>query len=179
MRFVLRFAAAGAAFVLAGFAVSNVSADTNTNTNTQTASNTANTTQSAAAVSGDATATNGSVASSGEVVAAAYLATHQAIFQKAANQVVVGDANCECFGSVEGDDTNTNTNTQTGANALTKAQTAAAVSGIAMADAGSEAATGPVAAILEEFEGQIIAQASVNQAALPSFEADEASEGEE
>jgi hypothetical protein len=169
MRYVLRFAAATVALLIAGMAVSAASADTNTNTNSQTGSNAATTTQSAAAVSGDATATNISTAYSGSAVATAYLSTFQGIFQKAANQVAVGADACECFGSVEGDDTNTNTNSQTGDNALTKAQQAAAASGAATADLGSEATSGEVAAMLEEIEKQIIAQKSINQGLFPDM----------
>jgi hypothetical protein len=175
MKYVLRFAVAGVALLIAGMAVSGASADTNTNTNTQTGSNTADTTQSAAAVSGDATATNVSKAYSGSAVATASLSTWQGIFQKAANQIAVGADACECFGSADGDDTNTNTNTQTGDNALTKAQQAAAASGAATADMGSEATSGEVAAMLEEIEKQIIAQKSINQGLVPDVSPDDAS----
>lgn len=167
MNSVLRIIAAGTALLIASVAVSAASADTNTNANAQTAANTATTTQSAAAVSGDAVATNMSKATSGGAAAAVSLSTLQRVFQKAANQIAVGSQACECFGSAEGDDTNTNSNTQDGANALTKAQQAAAASGMAAADLGSEATSGAVGAMLEEIEQQIIAQASINQGLFP------------
>lgn len=164
-RIVRRLVAVGSALMLVGaMSVSAFADEINYNSNTQTAVNTATSTQSQAAISGNAVATDDSRARTGHAAAEAISIQEQANIQVAANQVFVGDLSGGFPGN--GDLDNTNLNDQVGANQSASDQSGAAVSGEAVADDDSTAASGRAFVGAYSAQAQANIQVSVNQALI-------------